>query len=63
MCDIEKCDEKERVDDSVLLNEDENYSESDSTKKLIVIVLAFGNFCVAAGVSLQGPFFPKEAGN
>ncbi|XP_054166944.1 MFS-type transporter SLC18B1-like [Oppia nitens] len=24
-------------------------------------VLSFGNFCVAAGISLQGPFFPKEA--
>ena len=28
----------------------------------IVTILAFGNFCVAAGVSIQGPFFPKEAG-
>lgn len=31
-------------------------------KTWIVSLLAFGNFCVAAGVSIQGPFFPKEAG-
>ncbi|XP_076326301.1 MFS-type transporter SLC18B1-like isoform X2 [Tachypleus tridentatus] len=28
---------------------------------LVLIMLAFGNFCVASCVSLQAPFFPKEA--
>ena len=58
-------------------NEDNHNSELDSGTELllkmkarrearvkfwIVTILAFGNFCVAAGVSIQGPFFPKEAG-
>ncbi|XP_013773594.2 MFS-type transporter SLC18B1-like [Limulus polyphemus] len=28
---------------------------------LVLIMLAFGNFCIASCVSLQAPFFPKEA--
>lgn len=30
--------------------------------RFIIIMLALCNFLVANGVSLQGPFFPKEAG-
>lgn len=31
-------------------------------QKVIVFVLALGNFCVGASVSLQAPFFPREVG-
>lgn len=30
--------------------------------KFIIVLLAVCNFFIANGVSLQGPFFPKEAG-
>lgn len=32
-----------------------------SRKWLILLTLAYGNFCSSACVSLQAPFFPKEA--
>lgn len=51
-----------------MTSSDESHNETGTNQlsvfqtRFIIIMLAGCNFLVANGVSLQGPFFPKEAG-